>query len=491
MLARCTTYMHRGGERPIDEDFKEDWTNAYERFGSCGERVLGFAFRVVPASKPEAYASDEALCPKDGLVFCGLISLVDPPRPGVAEAIASCRAAGIRVTMVTGDHPLTAEAIARKVNIITRSTRRDVALEDGVAEADIALADERVESVVVTGSQIGALSQDDWDAILSKKEVVFARTSPQQKLKLVENYQRRGEVVAVTGDGVNDSPALKRAQIGVAMGSINASDVAREAADIIRARGAAPCAATGGERASEKPAPLSGPAPRPCTPSPPPPVLDDNFASIVAAIEEGRTLFDNLRKTVAYTLAHLWPELLPVFLNLAFSFPLALNALMILTIDLLTEQGPAISLAYERAEAAVMTRKPRNLLTDRLVTPSSLFYSYFVAGITNALVCMGCFFLVYVRAGIPLSRLAFSVDAGYFAYPPFEVAADAVTGAPVGGGFTSGGTDVPLLVTGDGRTYDAHAQWQLFCESQAAWYITLVMCQFWCVGRGGAERPWR
>ena len=149
--------------------------------------------------------------------------------------------------------------------------------------------------------QVGDLTEQDWDDILSKREVVFARTSPQQKLKLVENYQRRGEVVAVTGDGVNDSPALKRAQIGVAMGSENASDVAREAADII--------------------------------------LMDDNFASIVGAIEEGRTLFDNLKKTIAYTLAHLWPELIPVFLNLAFSFPLGMNGLLILTIDLLTEQA--------------------------------------------------------------------------------------------------------------------------------------------------------
>jgi sodium/potassium-transporting ATPase subunit alpha len=126
-----------------------------------------------------------------------------------------------------------------------------------VADHDIPLTDPRVEAVVITGSQIGALEQADWDIILSKREVVFARTSPQQKLKLVENYQRRGEVVAVTGDGVNDSPALKRAHIGIAMGSEGASDVAREAADII--------------------------------------LLDDNFASIVHAIEEGRTLFDNVR----------------------------------------------------------------------------------------------------------------------------------------------------------------------------------------------------
>ncbi len=372
VLARCTEFMYNAGVRAIDDDFREEYAAAYERFGSCGERVLGFAYKVIAAQKPESYGSEESACPTDGFVFCGLVSLVDPPRPGVAEAIVTCRAAGIKVTMVTGDHPLTAEAIARKVNIITGATQRDVAFEDGVPEESVSLHDERVEAVVVTGSQIASLTQADWDAILSKREVVFARTSPQQKLKLVEQYQRRGEVVAVTGDGVNDSPALKRADIGVAMGSESASDVAREAADII--------------------------------------LMDDNFASIVGAIEEGRVLFDNLKKTIAYTLAHLWPELIPIFLNLAFSFPLALNALMILTIDLLTEQGPAISLAYERAEAAVMTRPPRDVRRDRLVTAPSLWYSYIMAGVPNALICMLTYFLVYIRRGIPVSRLAYSLD---------------------------------------------------------------------------------
>jgi sodium/potassium-transporting ATPase subunit alpha len=377
VLARCTEFMYSAGTRVIDDDFREEYAAAYERFGSCGERVLGFAFKVIPAvARPEVYTTDETACPKDGFTFCGLVSLLDPPRPGVAEAIATCRGAGIKVTMVTGDHPLTAEAIARKVNIITRATQRDVAFEDGVPEESVPLSDERVEAVVITGAQIGGLTQADWDTILSKREVVFARTSPQQKLRLVENYQRRGEIVAVTGDGVNDSPALKRAQIGVAMGSANASDVAREAADIV--------------------------------------LLDDNFASIVGAIEEGRVLFDNLKKTVAYTLAHLWPELVPVFLNLAFSFPLAINGLMILTIDLLTEQGPAISLAYERAESQVMSRKPRNLVTDRLVSAPSLFYSYIMAGLANALVCMFAYFMVYVKNGIPVSRVAYSLDQARF-----------------------------------------------------------------------------
>ena len=155
---------------------------------------------------------------------------------------------------LAGDHPLTAEAIARKVGIITLPTTRDVAAEDGVDEDDVPLSDPRVRAVVRSGAQIRGLSQEQWDEILTKEEVVFARTSPQQKLEICENYQRHGHIVAMTGDGVNDSPALKKANIGVAMGSASASDVAREAAEII--------------------------------------LMDDNFASIVLAIEEGRTLFD-------------------------------------------------------------------------------------------------------------------------------------------------------------------------------------------------------
>jgi sodium/potassium-transporting ATPase subunit alpha len=292
ILARCATWVFGREERPIDDEFREQarassweamrfctlgcvssissltlvvklrcscqFTHSYERFGSMGERVLGFAYAMAPPARVEAYAREPERIPTSGCVFVGLISLVDPPRKGVPDAIATCRTAGIRVTMVTGDHPLTAEAIARKVGILTRPSRHDIAHALGVAEASIPLTDERVEAVVITGEELGRLHSDaDWDALLSKPELVLARTSPQQKLTLVENYQRRGEIVAVTGDGVNDAPALKRAQVGVAMGSAGASDVAREAADIV--------------------------------------LLDDNFASIVAAIEEGRTLFDNLK----------------------------------------------------------------------------------------------------------------------------------------------------------------------------------------------------
>jgi sodium/potassium-transporting ATPase subunit alpha len=223
--------------------------------------------------------------------------------------------------------------------------------------------------------------------------------------------------------------------------------------------------------------------------------MDDNFASIVGAIEEGRVLFDNLKKTIAYTLAHLWPELIPVFLNLAFSFPLAMNGLMILTIDLLTEQGPAISLAYEGKEADVMSRKPRNLKTERLVSVPSLFYSYIMAGLANAGVCMYAYFYVYIKNGIPVKQLAYSLDYGYFAYPDAKagfflapvltnvtLASGAIVAKNVTTCFTGPdmGTVVPpLLAASSGKALDCFKQWDIFCESQSAWYLTLILCQFW------------
>ena len=394
-------------------------TFPHRRFAFLGERVLGFAYKTFKGANDfSVYAKDDSSLPKENLCFLGLISLVDPPRDGVAEAVAKCRNASIRVTMVTGDHPLTAEAIARKVGIITLPTQREIAAMDDVDESAIPLSDPRVRAVVRAGHEIRGLSEAEWDVILTKDEAVFARTTPQQKLEIVEHYQRLGHVVAVTGDGVNDSPALKKANIGVAMGSAEASDVAREAADIV--------------------------------------LMDDNFASIVGAIEEGRTLFDNLKKSIAYTIAHTIPELFPILLNLWFSLPLALPGLVLLTVDLVSEQGPAISFAYEKAEDSVMARPPRKLGKDRLVSRQVIAYSYIIAGIASSLVCMFAFFMVYVYRGIPVSALW---QSGSFFQPD--------------------GNSNTLIV--NGSTFTSDQQWAIYTESVAAYYggspaVRCVLC---------------
>jgi len=192
---------------------------------------------------------------------------------------------------------------------------------------------------------------------------------------IVEHFQKRGEVVAVTGDGVNDSIALKRADIGVAMG-LRGSDVAKEAAKIV--------------------------------------LLDDNFASIVKAIEEGRVLFDNLKKTICYTVSHSVPELVPIIMTLTVGVPLALYPLLVLTIDLGTELAPAISLAYERAESDIMSRPPRDSKKDRLVSASTLFYSYLQIGLIEGIAGMFAFFAVFWHFGLPPSSLVQVVNHNYF-----------------------------------------------------------------------------
>lgn len=261
--------------------------------------------------------------------------------------------------MVTGDHPLTAKAIAKQIGLLTYPTRDEIAKNRGIPPE--AVDESESKSVVITGMQLREYTEEDWSKILHKKEFVFARTSPQQKLVIVEHFQNNSEVVAVTGDGVNDSPALKQANIGVAMG-IAGSDVAKEAANII--------------------------------------LMDDNFSSITRGVEEGRVIFDNLSKSIMYTLSHLLPEVLPFIFNMSFNFPVALTTILILFVDLGTELAPAISLAYEYPESNIMKRRPRNAKKDRLVSFSNLFYAYIQLGILETIAGFACFMFVFNSFGL-------------------------------------------------------------------------------------------
>lgn len=425
VITRCDKYAHERGERPVTDEFSEMFEDAYHRFGVCGERVIGFAYAQIERRESYDKVDPDALLESIKFTFVGMISLVDPPRPGVAEAIENCRKASIKVAMVTGDHPLTAEAIARKIGIITMATSHEMAAETGTDPLRHWLAPE-CNAVVITGAEAETFTEKDWDVVVRKKEIVFARTSPQMKLKFVQNLRKVGEIVAVTGDGVNDAPALKAAHIGIAMGSPSSSDVAREAADIV--------------------------------------LLDDNFASIGAAVTEGRSVFDNLTKSIMYTLAHLTPQLVPVFFNLALGMPLAMNGIMILSIDLLTEQGPAISLVYETPESDIMSRKPRNPLRDHLITRQTLVYSYAIAGFCSSMFCFMAYSLVFKHYGISLNHLVFAADKGYFAGPPYD--------APVNGVYGP-------VFTSNGHSYDAIEQYSIYRQASTAWYLTLIMNQVW------------
>merc|ERR1740124_149358 len=349
ILDRCSTIVIDGVEHDMTEEWKEKFEIAYMELGGLGERVLGFCdFSLPKGDFPSGYPfnMDDVNFPIDNLRFVGLMAMIDPPRAAVPDAVSKCRSAGIKVIMVTGDHPITAKAIAKGVGIISEGneTKEDIAARLNIPIARVNSKD--AKACVVNGSQLKDMKQGQLDMLLrNHSEIVFARTSPQQKLIIVEGCQRQGSIVAVTGDGVNDSPALKKADIGVAMG-ITGSDVSKQAADMI--------------------------------------LLDDNFASIVTGVEEGRLIFDNLKKSIAYTLTSNIPEITPFLLFMVMDIPLPLGTVTILCIDLGTDMIPAISMAYEEAEADIMKRAPRNPYTDKLVNERLISITYGMIGMIQA-----------------------------------------------------------------------------------------------------------
>ncbi|XP_052120330.1 sodium/potassium-transporting ATPase subunit alpha isoform X6 [Frankliniella occidentalis] len=363
ILDRCSTIFIGGKEKVLDEEMKEAFNNAYLELGGLGERVLGFCDLMLPTDKYPIgfkFDCDEVNFPISGMRFVGLMSMIDPPRAAVPDAVAKCRSAGIKVIMVTGDHPITAKAIAKSVGIISEGneTVEDIAQRLNIPVSEV--NPREAKAAVVHGTELRDLDSSHLDDILRHHtEIVFARTSPQQKLIIVEGCQRMGAIVAVTGDGVNDSPALKKADIGVAMG-IAGSDVSKQAADMI--------------------------------------LLDDNFASIVTGVEEGRLIFDNLKKSIAYTLTSNIPEISPFLAFILLDIPLPLGTVTILCIDLGTDMVPAISLAYEAPEMDVMQRPPRNL-NDKLVNKRLISMAYGQIGMIQAAAGFFVYFVIMAENG--------------------------------------------------------------------------------------------
>ena len=350
LLDFCTHAMVENLMVPISDEWLLAYHRAYTEMGSLGLRVIACCQRSLPAS----LASEETelpsaigACTKE-LTFLGLIGVMDPPRAGVAESVALCKSAGIKVVMVTGDHQLTACEIAKQVGIISP--------ESNIAAWDESLPHDAPPSgaIVVNSATLAAMSEEDLQRVIHYPEIVFARTTPAQKLRIVEAFQARGEIVAVTGDGVNDSPALKRADVGVAMG-IAGSDVAKEAADVI--------------------------------------LMDDNFSSIVVGIQEGRLIFDNLKKSIAFTLSSNVPKLMPFLAYIILQMPLFLPIMFVIAVDIGTDLLPGISFAYERAESDLMLRPPRNPERDRLVSAKLVSFAYLQLGVMQAL---GAFYAAVV-----------------------------------------------------------------------------------------------
>lgn len=338
VLRHCTTILRNGSLVDLTPTDWDQVVAANDGLAQQGYRVLGVAARRGGQEMLEMRSQDL----EQNLTFIGLVAMFDPPRPEVKQALSQCHQAGIKVTMVTGDYGLTAEAIARQIGLVDNGVR------------------------VVTGEGMGHLSDAQLRQIVKyRKGLVFARMSPEHKLRLVQAYKDVGEIVAVTGDGVNDAPALRAAHIGVAMG-MNGTDVAREAADIV--------------------------------------LTDDNFATIVSAVEQGRAVYQNIRKFMTYILASNVPELVPFLFMVALKIPPALVIMQILAIDLGTDMLPALALGAEQVEAGTMQQPPRKK-NQSLLDPPLLLRAYAFLGPLEAVLAMAAFFLVWWSYGYGLSEL--------------------------------------------------------------------------------------
>ena len=333
VLMLCTTIRGGGTDRTLDDTTRAGIMAANDTYARSGLRVIAVAMRKLPL---EVTGYDNESVERD-MTFLGLAAMMDPPRPEVAAAVATCRRASIRIVMITGDYGLTAESIARRIGIITGPNPR-----------------------IIAGADLDQMDDPELKAAFSG-EVIFARAAPEHKLRVVMALKDLGHVVAVTGDGVNDAPALRKADIGIAMG-IAGTDVAKEAADMVLA--------------------------------------DDNFASIVSAVEEGRAVYANIRKFVVYIFTSNTPEAVP-FILFAFSrarIPLALNIMEVLSIDLGTDLVPALALGAELPEPGVMDRPPRDL-AEHVITPALLARAYLWLGSIQSIAAMSAFFFMYWTSG--------------------------------------------------------------------------------------------
>jgi len=332
LLPLCSHMLLDGKEVAMNGIWREKTINAYHDLMDIGLRVLSFAYKEIKTS-PQGDNVWEVLKNKEierDMVFTGFIGLEDPPRPEVPEAIQKCGEAGIRIIMITGDGSRTAVAIAREIGLVQGNP------------------------TVIEGHMFNQMSDMELREKLTEKEVIFARMTPKHKMRIVAALKEDDEIVAVTGDGVNDAPALKRADIGIAMG-VAGTDVAKEASDMI--------------------------------------LLDDNFAAIVNAVEEGRTVYENIKKFITYIFASNIPEAVPYLSYILLRIPLPLTIIQILAVDLGTDMLPALALGAEKPTPGIMKQPPRKR-KERLLDIPLIVRSYLFLGPMEAIACMFGFFWV-------------------------------------------------------------------------------------------------
>lgn len=336
LLAWATAEHNKSDIAPLSEARRQAWESQIERMAREGLRVIGVAYRPLNIAPKEGELNESL---ERELVLLGLVGILDPSRPEAKEAVKTAREAGIRPIMITGDHALTAEAIARDLGILEAGQR------------------------AVTGAELDTMTDEQMSKVLDETSC-FARVSPAHKLKLVQILQKKGNIAAMTGDGVNDAPALKQADIGVAMG-ITGTEVSKGAAEMV--------------------------------------LTDDNFASIIAAVEEGRAIYDNIRKFIKYLLSSNVGEILVMFVGLLAGLKVPLLAIQILWINLVTDGLPAIALGFEPAEEGVMKRRPRPV--NESIFAEGTGRHIIVIGILIALLVLGSNAWGYVKYGMdPFSK---------------------------------------------------------------------------------------
>ncbi|KAF8860209.1 putative Na/K ATPase alpha 1 subunit [Acephala macrosclerotiorum] len=404
LLPRCQSYWSWESNTvlPLDSAARAKLVSLQETLSRNAERVILLCQRIITpiATLGSNAFSDEILETIEDLTVIGVLGIIDPPRKEVATTVASCRRAGIRFFMVTGDFGLTAAAIARDVGIFTSTADPDTVecvvkhriSESCNPEKSLINSECTKTSLLLEGPVISTLLDDDWGVVCGYEEIIFARTSPEQKLRIVKEFKARGYAVAVTGDGVNDAPALRAADVGIAVSS--GSDVALEAADL---------------------------------------VLLDKFDSIIEAIRLGRLVFQNLQKVISYLLpAGSWSEIWPVLMNVFFGIPLPLSSFLMIIICVFTDLFLSLSLIMEKQEFDLLDLPPRNHKKDHLINLKIYAQSYLFIGVMETLSAHAMFFLyMYKYAGIPFSALVFAFEKysdGFYGYSEAQLAHFNTTG---------------------------------------------------------------